>query len=59
VAAPVASPGAFEKMQLAADDAVVLVVDPGFAAVGQYYEKFAQTTDDEVVVLLNRAAKQM
>lgn len=55
VAAPVASTGAFEKLERAADEVVVLVVDPDFAAVGQYYEDFAQTTDDEVVALLSHA----
>ena len=56
VAAPVAATGAFEKLERAADEVVVLVVDPDFAAVGQYYEDFAQTTDDEVVALLSHAA---
>jgi len=58
VAAPVASTSAFEKMQRAADDVVVLEVDPYFAAVGQYYDDFSQTTDDEVVALLSHAAPQ-
>ena len=58
VAAPVASTSAFEKMQRAADDVVVLELDPYFAAVGQYYDDFSQTTDDEVVALLSHAAPQ-
>lgn len=58
VAAPVASASAFEKLERVADEFVVLVVDPGFAAVGQYYDDFAQTTDDEVVALLSGAASQ-
>ena len=57
VAAPVASLSAFEKLERAADDVVVMLVDPDFAAVGQYYEDFAQTTDAEVVALLSDAAQ--
>jgi predicted phosphoribosyltransferase len=32
-----------------------MIVDPDFGAVGQYYENFAQTTDDDVVALLSNA----
>jgi len=58
VAAPVASTSACEKLQHVADEIVVPVVDSDFAAVGQYYEHFAQTTDYEVVELLNHAVRQ-
>jgi putative phosphoribosyl transferase len=53
IAAPVASTDAFEKLGRSADEVVALVVDSGFGAVGQYYNDFAQTTDDEVAVLLS------
>ncbi len=33
-----------------------LLVDPGFAAVGQYYRSFDQTTDHEVIEIFNAAA---
>jgi putative phosphoribosyl transferase len=56
VAAPVASTSAFKKMERAADEVVVLVADPGFTAVGEYYDDFSQTTDDEVIALLSHAA---
>jgi putative phosphoribosyl transferase len=56
VAVPVASVGAVEKLKPVADDVVALLVDPDFAAVGRYYQKIVQTTDDEVVALLNKAA---
>jgi len=56
VAAPVASTSAFEKLRRAADEVLSLHVDSGFGAVGQYYDDFAQTTEDEVVALLSRAA---
>ncbi len=52
IAAPVASAGAVKKLRHTADEVLALVVDPDFAAVGQYYENFAQTTDDEVIALL-------
>jgi putative phosphoribosyl transferase len=57
VAVPVASPSAVQRLEQVADEVVALVVDPGFQAVGQYYEKFAQTGDDEVLALL-AACKQ-
>jgi putative phosphoribosyl transferase len=53
VAAPVASTSAFKKLERSADEVVALAVDPDFQAVGQYYENFDQTTDDEVLALLN------
>jgi putative phosphoribosyl transferase len=55
VAVPVASPGAFERIKYAADDVVALWVDSDFAAVGQYYQNFEQTSDEEVLNLLNKA----
>jgi len=58
VAAPVASTSALAKLERAADEVVALAVDPDFAAVGQYYDNFAQTTDDEVVALLSDAASR-
>jgi predicted phosphoribosyltransferase len=37
------------------DEVVVLVVDRGFEAVGQYYDEFSQTSDEEVIALLHAA----
>jgi putative phosphoribosyl transferase len=54
VAAPVASTGAVEKLQRLAE-VKVLLVDDDFIAVGQYYKKFDQTTDEEVIALLRDA----
>jgi putative phosphoribosyl transferase len=39
-----------------ADDVVALMMDPDFGAVGQYYEEFEETTDEEVLALLHRQA---
>jgi len=54
VAAPVASSHAVERLQGVADGVKALLVDPNFDAVGRYYEVFSQTTDEEVLDLLQR-----
>jgi len=51
VAAPVASTFAVERLESLAE-VIVLFADPGFNAVGRYYESFPQTTDQEVLDLL-------
>jgi putative phosphoribosyl transferase len=53
VAAPVASTSAVERLTRVADQVRVLCEDPGFDAVGGYYEVFSQTTDEEVLALLS------
>ncbi|TAK93824.1 MAG: phosphoribosyltransferase [Verrucomicrobia bacterium] len=53
VAAPVASPEAVHRLRSAADSVIVLIADPSFQAVGQYYAAFEQTTDEEVLALLH------
>jgi predicted phosphoribosyltransferase len=57
VATPVASTNAVERLTPMVDDIVVLMVDPDFGAVGQYYEEFGEMTDEEVVALLHHQAK--
>lgn len=52
VAAPVASTNAVERLSRLADNVRILIVDPDFDAVGRYYESFSQTTDEEVLNLL-------
>ena len=44
--------GAYEKLGRIADRVWALLVDPDFAAVGQYYRQFSQTDDAEVLALL-------
>jgi predicted phosphoribosyltransferase len=56
VAAPVASTSAVERLRRVVEEVVTLVVDRGFEAVGQYYDEFSQTSDEEVVALLHAAA---
>jgi putative phosphoribosyl transferase len=53
VAAPVASTTAVERLARVADAVEVLWVDPGFDAVGRYYDEFSQTTDQTVLRLLH------
>jgi putative phosphoribosyl transferase len=54
VASPVAPPEAQDRIGTAADEFVCLRSPADFASVGQYYQDFSQTTDDEVLALLAR-----
>jgi putative phosphoribosyl transferase len=56
VAAPVASDNAWQRLRAVADQVEAVLVDPDFVAVGQYYESFPQTSDDEVRQLLGLRA---
>ena len=58
VAAPVASTSAVDRLARVADEVQVLCVDPDFDAVGRYYDVFSQTTDREVLELLQAQAKR-
>lgn len=55
VAVPVAPPDAAQRFAGACDEFVCVASPPGFAAVGQFYEQFGQTSDAEVRALLDRA----
>jgi putative phosphoribosyl transferase len=57
VAAPVASTNATQRLARLVDDVQVLWVDPDFEAVGRYYDVFSQTTDQEVLQLLQPGLK--
>lgn len=56
LAVPVAPPDAAERLSSKADEFVCLSTPFGFAAVGEWYQDFSQTPDDEVVSLLAQAA---
>jgi putative phosphoribosyl transferase len=56
VAVPVGPPDTIAALREEADDVVCLEQPAWFAAVGQAYEDFTQTTDDELIALLRRAA---
>ena len=53
-AAPVGAADSVALLEDAADEVVVLEKPLWFSAVGQWYEDFGQTTDDEVRALLAR-----
>jgi putative phosphoribosyl transferase len=55
LAAPVASPRAIERLREVADDVVCVETPESFFAIGERYQDFAPTTDDEVVRLLAAA----
>jgi predicted phosphoribosyltransferase len=57
VAVPVGAPDTGREVEKEADEIICLLSPIWFQAVGQYYEDFSQTTDDEVRDLLARAAK--
>ena len=58
VALPVASDSACDKLREEADQVVCIRIPAFFAAVGQWYENFDQTSDAEVRDLLARAAER-
>jgi putative phosphoribosyl transferase len=52
VAAPVIPQSTFHQIHHAADEVVAVIVPEKFYGVGQWYEDFSQTTDNEVRQLL-------
>jgi putative phosphoribosyl transferase len=59
LAVPVAPPETVESLRPEVDELVCLSTPVFFHAVGQFYEDFRQTTDDEVVRLLEAAREHM
>ena len=57
-AAPVASASACATLRQAADGCVCATSPEPFYGVGMWYEDFSQTTDHEVIVLLDRSARR-
>ena len=57
LAAPVAPPDSLARLRPDADEIICLLVPEDFYAVGQFYQDFHQTTDQEVIAALahNRA----
>lgn len=56
IAVPVAAQSTCEELRQYADRVVCLMTPFDFAAVGQWYRRFEQTTDEEVRQLLERSA---
>lgn len=58
VAVPVCPPETLAEIERAADEVVVLFAPEWFRGVGQFYEDFAQLSDETVRDLLARAAEK-
>jgi putative phosphoribosyl transferase len=54
IAVPVAPESSCEEMQVEADELVCALTPESFFGVGQFYQNFHQTTDDEVREFLAR-----
>jgi putative phosphoribosyl transferase len=52
VAVPVAPPGWQERIGSGADEFACVLEPPSFFAIGQFYEDFTQTSEDEVIACL-------
>ncbi|MCA6094506.1 phosphoribosyltransferase [Streptomyces sp. SCA3-4] len=59
LAVPVAPPDAAAEFRTQVDELICLSTPVAFAAVGEWYHDFAQTSDEEVVELLRRNAEQV
>jgi predicted phosphoribosyltransferase len=59
LAVPVAPPGSVPRLAREADEVVVLETPEPFFAVGEWYRRFDQTTDEEVIAALARAAQEV
>ena len=59
VAVPVGPPDTCHAIEERADETICLSTPAFFQAVGQYYEDFSQTSDEDVRELLSQAAQEM
>lgn len=57
LAVPVAPPDVLDSLRSEADEIICLATPEPFYAVGPWYADFTQTTDNEVVELLDRARR--
>lgn len=57
VAVPVSAPDTYEKIAHLVDKIICPLMPPHFYAVGQWYEEFNQTSDEEVYELLKKKRK--
>lgn len=58
LAIPVAPPDTLELLKAEVDQAVCLVVPDNFYAVGQFYENFEQTSDEDVINIMKEIVKK-
>src|SRR2546430_7545788 len=59
VAVPVGPPDTCRELEQEADETICLSTPQYFQAVGQYYEDFSQTSDEDVRELLSQATPDM
>jgi putative phosphoribosyl transferase len=57
LAVPVAPPDSLWRLRAEADETICLHEPEYFSAVGQFYQNFGQTQDDEVIALLAKAER--
>jgi putative phosphoribosyl transferase len=57
LAVPVAPPDWTDRLHDAADELIALETPEGFHSIGQFYDDFTQTTDDEVIECLRRGTR--
>ena len=58
VAVPVAAPESVRELERLADEVIALQTPRYFSAVGGWYQRFGQTSDDEVIRILNESAER-
>ena len=58
ITVPVISRSAYDKLSKEADAVEALLIPDDFQGVGQYYEDFTQTRDEEVMHFLERSRKE-
>ena len=59
VAVPVGPPSTIKEFKKLAEKVVCLYTPEYFAAIGQFYDDFGQTSDEEVIQLLKKAKKEI
>jgi putative phosphoribosyl transferase len=59
LAVPVAPPETASTLEAEVDEMICLHTPSGFMAVGAFYADFSQTSDEEVVTLLDQAAQRL
>lgn len=53
LAVPVAPPDGVQRLNSLAGEVIVLQIEPNFFAIGQFYQDFGQTADEEVINILS------
>jgi predicted phosphoribosyltransferase len=59
IAVPVGAPQSCEEMRSEADEVICFETPEAFYAVGQWYEDFSQTGDEEVIASLRQAERRL